>query len=222
MIITIDGPAASGKSSIATEICKRLKMVPLKTGLLYRAVAYILVQELDKTINIETPNELSINDLNFIKDITYEFTDGIAHVLFKGKDVTEKLSFSSIDQIASIVSANKNVRELLLDVQRQIATKYNIVADGRDCGSVVFPSADYKFYLTATAEARAKRVMADVARKAETRTLEDVQKDIELRDKRDKERDVAPLIVPSDAITIDNTNLDFEQTVQEFLKHIKI
>lgn len=222
MIITIDGPAASGKSSVATEICKQLKMVPLKTGLLYRAVAYILVQELGKIINSETSQNLSIEDLSFIKDINYEFSDGVARIFFKSKDITKKLSFSSIDQMASIVSSNKNVRDLLLDVQRQIATKYNIVADGRDCGSVVFPSADYKFYLTATSSARAKRVMADPTRKAETRTVEDIQKDIELRDKRDKERDIAPLTIPADAIIIDNTNLDFEQTVQEFLKHIKI
>lgn len=222
MIITIDGPCASGKSSIAKELCKQLKMVHLKTGLLYRAVAYILVQELGKTITNETAAEFSINDLAFIKDISYEFVEGIPHVFYQTKDITEQLSFASLDQIASIISANKNVRNLLLDVQRQIVKKYNVIADGRDCGSVVFPFADYKFYLTAKSDVRAKRVMADPKRKTETMNVEDIQKDIELRDKRDMERDIAPLTLPADAIIIDNTNLDFDQTVQEFLKHIKI
>jgi cytidylate kinase len=113
------------------------------------------------------------------------------------------------------------VRDSLLDVQRKIAEQYNIIADGRDCGSVVFPNADYKFFLTASTEQRAARVTSDISRKEETKDIDKIMREIEIRDKRDQEREIAPLTIPSNAIIIDSSNFDFEQTVQEFLKHIK-
>lgn len=221
MIITIDGPVASGKSTIAKELGKRLGLFYLNTGLLYRAVAYILVHELRKTINWEIPLEVSPEELNFIDDIKYEFISNEPHIIFKEQDITSFLSNASYDQVASIVSASKSVREKLLDVQRKIGEKYNIIADGRDCGSVVFPKADYKFFLTANVDSRVRRVLSDPKRKIEDKDYEHIKQEIEARDKRDEERVVAPLIVPNDAIFIDSSNLDFEQTIQTFLRYIK-
>lgn len=221
MIITIDGPVASGKSSVAKELGKRLGLFYLNTGLLYRAVAYLLVHEFRKKISLEVPFEGAAEDLSFINDIKYEFIDNEPHMFFKDKDITGFLYNASYDQIASMVSASESVRARLLDVQRSIGEKYNIIADGRDCGSVVFPNAEVKFFLTADVNARVRRVIADPKRKAEDKDYVLVQQEIEARDKRDEERTVAPLIVPDDAILIDNSNLDFEQTIQSFLRHIK-
>lgn len=221
MIITIDGPVASGKSSVAKEIGTKLGLFYLNTGLLYRAVAYILVHEFRKTINWELPFEISEQELNFINEIVYEFVSGEPHVLFKGKDITAFLSDASYDQIASVVSACKTVREKLLPVQRSIGEKYNIIADGRDCGTVVFPKADYKFFLTASVDARVKRVLDDPKRKVLDASYDKVKNEIEVRDSRDWERTVAPLQIAQDAIMIDSSNLDFAQTVQAILMHIK-
>ena len=221
MVITIDGPVASGKSSIAKEIGTRLGLFYLNTGLLYRAVAYILVHDFRKKFSWEIPLEISEQELAFVKDIVYEFIAGEPHVLFKGKDITASLSDAGYDQIASIVSASKMVRDVLLTVQRVIGEKYNIIADGRDCGSVVFPNADYKFFLTASVDVRTQRVLADPKRKVQTEDYDQIKKDIEARDKRDQERVVAPLVVPDEAIMIDSSDLDFEATVQKVLGYVK-
>ena len=221
MIITIDGPVASGKSSVAKEIGNRLGLYYLNTGLLYRAVAYILVHEFRKKINWDLPVEVSEHELDFVKDIEYEFISKEPHVIFRGEDITKALSDTSYDQIASIVSTSKAVREKLLTVQRGIGEKYNIVADGRDCGSVVFPKADYKFFLTASVEARVRRVLADPKRNVISEGYEEVKNEIESRDKRDRERAIAPLEMANDAILIDKSKLDFEQSVQAILKYIK-
>lgn len=221
MIITIDGPVASGKSSIAKELGKRLGLFYLNTGLLYRAVAYILVHELRKSVKLDVPFEVAPEELSFIKDIRYEFIENEPHLFFKDEDISAFLSDASYGQIASIVSSSKSVRESLLNVQRNIGEKYNIVADGRDCGSVVFPKADYKFFLTANVDSRVRRVLSDPSRKVEDKDYACVKQEVETRDKRDEERAVSPLIVPNDAIFIDNSSLDFEQTIQTFLRYIK-
>lgn len=221
MIITIDGPVASGKSSVAKEIGRRLDLFYLNTGLLYRAVAYILVHEFRKTINWEIPFEISEQELDFVHDIVYEFVSGQPHVIFKGRDITEFLSDASYDQTVSFISACKTVRDKLLPVQQNIGAKYNIIADGRDCGSVVFPKADYKFFLTASVDARVQRVLDDPKRKIQGDSYDKVKNEIEARDTRDWERVVAPLQIAADAIMIDNSKLDLDQTVQEILRHIK-
>jgi len=206
MIITIDGPVASGKSSIAKVLAKELNMYYLYTGMLYRAVAYVLSQE-----------KHTQDDLSWIKNISYTYEDGAPHVFFNGEEITDKLNHFSLDQKASIVSADKNVRVALLDLQRDIAKENDVIADGRDCGSVVFPNADFKFYLTASVDARVKRVMNDVVRGECIKNIEEIKKEIIERDKRDSERNVAPLAIPQSAIVIDSSDLTFDETVQEFL-----
>ncbi|MFH1254023.1 MAG: (d)CMP kinase [bacterium] len=221
MIITIDGPVASGKSSIAKAIATKLGLFYLNTGLLYRAVAYIFIHEFRKTVNLEVPFKASEHELDFISEIVYEFISGQPHIIFKGNDITACLSDASLDQAASIVSVCKAVRDKLLPVQQNIGKKYNIIADGRDCGTVVFPNADYKFFLTASVDARVQRVLSDPKRKVQDSSYDKVKNEIETRDARDWQRDIAPLKIADDAVVIDSSTLNFEQTVQEFLKHIR-
>jgi cytidylate kinase len=210
MIITIDGPVASGKSSVAKILAKELNMYYLYTGMLYRAVAHVLLQE-----------KHTQDDLSWIKNISYTYQNSKPHVFFNNEEITDKLNHFSLDKKASIVSADKNVRAALLDLQRDIAKENDVIADGRDCGSVVFPNADFKFYLTASVDARAKRVMSDPARGERVKDIEEIKKEIEERDKRDSERDVAPLSIPKNAIVVDSSNLTFDETVQEFLSVVQ-
>jgi len=222
MIITIDGPVASGKSSVAKKIASVLNIYYLNTGLLYRAVAYLLAQrnaadglDLSK-ISIEE------QDLDFVESIEYAYSDGKTQILFDGQDITANLILASVDRAASVVSSNKNVRAALLGLQRKIAVEHDLIADGRDCGSVIFPNADFKFFLTASLDARASRVLSDVARKVDASIdIELIKKQIEERDKRDMEREVAPLVVPTGAIIIDSTELDFDGVIQKFLDVVK-
>ena len=219
MIITIDGPVGSGKSSVAKELAKRLKIHYLNTGFLYRAVAYILINKLNK--DPENIGVLSGSDLSLLDKITYEFIDNEPAIFFDGQALTDDLFDSNLDKPSSIFSANKQVRESLLPIQKIISEKYDIVAEGRDCGSVVFPNADYKFFLTARVDVRAKRVAFDEKRNIEDKDLEKIKKEIEKRDERDKTRDVSPLVIPDNAFIVDNSNLTFEETVQESLRQIQ-
>ncbi len=218
MIITIDGPAASGKSTIAKLVAKRLTIYYLQTGLLYRAIAYLLMTTFNR--KPEHFDNLEPKDLGFIRDLFYDYAEGSGHVSYKGDNITAHLFDVSVDQPASLVSANPHVREALLGFQRHIAIKHDLVAEGRDCGSVVFPLANYKFFLTASLEVRARRVIADTKRGDVTLTLEEAKAEIAARDKRDTTRKVAPLTMPEDGIRIDNSNLSIEATVDEFMRHI--
>ena len=211
MIITIDGPTASGKSSVAQALAKKLSAYYLNTGLLYRAVAYVLSAK---------NTDFSEADLSFIDELSYDYYQGAPRLMLGDRDITEHLYNSGLDQPASLVSAHPLVREKLLPVQRAITEKYDIVADGRDCGSVVFPNADYKFFLTADVTTRAQRMMADPKRKINFDDLESAKCSLEERDKRDRERAVAPLIVPEGAIIIDNSHMTFDETVTAFLGYV--
>jgi CMP/dCMP kinase len=215
MIITIDGPAASGKSTVAKSLAKKLGFYYLYTGLLYRSVGYVLAEKRD--VLPDEFSKLTAEDLKFIDQIKYVYEDGKPKIIFEGEDITSKLKDSSVDKLSSLIGANKYVRQALLPTQRDVAKSYDIIADGRDCGSVVFPNADYKFFLTASIEERAKRKS-----KMGGMTQKEAEEFLRERDERDKNRDVAPLVVPEDAVIIDNSNLDIEQTLHPFLKYIKI
>ena len=226
MIITIDGPVASGKSSVAKKLAEELKMYYLYTGLLYRAVAHIMLDKFSQDELVSHLKTLSPDDLNFIRNICYDYgkNEGEArpYIFYKDEEITEKLYTSELDQAASIVSANRYVREALLDVQREIAKKYDIIADGRDCGTIVFPDADHKFYLTADVDVRAQRLMLDETRGAMSSDFAKAKAELEERDKRDQERAVAPLKIPQDAIVVDNSKLTQEETVNKFLLYVNV
>lgn len=210
MIITIDGPVASGKSSVARLVAQRLGFFYLNTGLLYRAVAYVF---LEKYNNIPTQELVDSEVFDITSHMHYVYDGAIARILFDGVDITDLLSATTLDQPASLLSAIPSVRAALLAVQRACAAKYNVVADGRDCGTVVFPNADYKFYLEASLAERARRLMADSKRKGQPSTLADATIAIKQRDARDMQRAIAPLRVPDDAFVIDSTALSLKEVV---------
>jgi cytidylate kinase len=220
MIITIDGPVGSGKSSVAKALAEKLDIYYLYTGLLYRAVAYIWFTKLGKIE--EDLKNVSPQDLEFISKISYEYVGSDPQVLFEEENITVYLRDSSLAQQASIISAKQEVRKRLLELQQNVAKKYNLIADGRDCGSVVFPNADYKFFLTASVEQRAKRVMLDEHRGEQINNLEKVKAELEQRDKRDRERKISPLTVPDGGMIIDNSEMSKEETIEKILSFIKI
>lgn len=225
MIITIDGPVASGKSTVAQALATRLGFYYLYTGLLYRAFAYLLKKkygtEINQFLTCVGPCVVQPADLVMIAGIEYAYVDGKPHITIYGSAVSDELYHHDIDQLASIVSANKEVREALLPLQRHIGKKYDIIADGRDCGSVVFPNADYKFYLTASVDVRAQRVMNDVKRKNSDVDAAKIRQEIEARDQRDMNREVAPLRIPEGAIVIDNSVLSFDETLAALISYVQ-
>ena len=176
MIITIDGPAGSGKSTVAKELAKELKNYYLYTGLLYRAVAYIWLNKLNK--KLQDLDKATSKDFEFISKISYEYYENNPEIFYEGERLTPFLNQTTLDQPASILSARKDVRENLLEIQQSVAKNYDIVADGRDCGSVVFPDADYKFFLTASLGVRAKRIISDKNRGENILDLEKVKEEL--------------------------------------------
>ncbi|MFA6527243.1 MAG: (d)CMP kinase, partial [Candidatus Babeliales bacterium] len=164
MIITIDGPVASGKSSVAKALAQKYGLYYLYTGLLYRGAAYLLAKR--GIVNPATLTErsrlyLHEADVACLSELTYTYVNGKPAIIIDGQDVTTEIVQTSFDRCASLVSSSPVVREKLLSVQRDIAKKQDIIADGRDCGTVVFPDADYKFYLTARGQERAQRLAVD-------------------------------------------------------------
>lgn len=218
MIITIDGPAGSGKSTVAKVLAQKLNIYYLNTGLLYRAVAYIWLKN---DPNLERIDSANTKSFFFISKIICKYVDKSQNIFYEDKNITSFLLKNTISQVASILSIKKEVRDELLSLQRNISKQYDIVADGRDCGSVVFPDADYKFYLTASLDIRAKRIFNDKRRDNQNLTYEEVKLELEQRDNRDRTRSIAPLIIPKNAIIINNSDLDENQTIMAFLLKIK-
>lgn len=217
MIITIDGPAGSGKSSVAKALAEKLNIYYLNTGLLYRAVAYIWLKN---DLKLQNVNDLNDEKINFIKNIKYKYIGKEPNIFYEDKNITKELFNNVISHAASILSAKKEIREELVPLQKNIAKKYDIVAEGRDCGSVIFPNANYKFYLTANLDVRAKRILGDEIRKNNETYLDKVKVELEERDVRDKSRKIAPLIIPKDAIVVDNSKMSKARTIEFFLSKI--
>ncbi|NDD54005.1 cytidylate kinase, partial [bacterium] len=174
----------------------------LNTGLLYRAVAYLRGRDASSQLS------------DIIAGLRYTFDDHKPLIYWREELLSQELLYTpSIDQGASLLSADPAVRQALLPVQRALAAGHNVIADGRDCGSVVFPSADVKIFLTASVLVRAQRLMHAADRQYEGMTLEAIMEQVRVRDERDKTRAIAPLIVPPTAVVIDSSDLNFEQTV---------
>lgn len=219
MIITIDGPTASGKSTLAQLLAKKLGFYYLPTGWLYRAVAYLLVEKCQYTEKmLEAPKRKDINYCLDPNRLVYNY-DEIhgGRLFFENSDITHYLKDVTIDRTVAIISPIPMVRDLVAEAQRYFAKHHDTVIEGRDSGSVVFPHAHYKFYLTASLAIRAARWMKDQANRGNDFSLEQAQKEIAYRDKRDMERKNSPLKIPQGAVVIDNSNLNLEQTVAAFL-----
>lgn len=221
MIITIDGPSASGKSTVAQALAKRLGFYYLNTGLLYRSCAFLLLRDCQYSeACFVSPQEEHLKAILDPQRLIYSYTpEQGGSVAYDGVDITDHLKTPQIAALASVIGVHPMVRDYLLSFQRSLARTSNLVAEGRDTGSVVFPDADVKFYLTADVPVRARRWMDDATRKNTPTTLQEVIAIINERDRRDKERTVSPLIVPQGAYILDNTHLTFEQTLATMLAH---
>jgi len=206
-VITIDGPAGAGKSTIGRLLADWLSFIYLDTGALYRAVAY------DLTSKGFTGREEELRALCRGMQVRLNNRVGQLHVFVGGEDVTAKIRTESIGLLASTISAIPLVRDLLLSVQRDIAKEGGVVAEGRDMGTVVFPDAEIKFYLDASIRERSDRRYHELLRRGEGVALRDVESDILLRDRKDSERPISPLIVPPDAMVIDSTDKAISEVV---------
>jgi cytidylate kinase len=224
MIITIDGPTASGKSTIAQKLAQSLNFYYLPTGWLYRAVSYLLVKQFNyNEIQLANPKAEDVATCLDSERLIYLYDLKKGGILeYNGNDITNFLKDYTVDRLVAIISPIQMVRDKVVETQRAFARKHNSVIEGRDSGSVVFPHADYKFYITATLEVRAKRWQQDQEKRGHLFDLEEAKAQINERDCKDLERDYCPLKVPEGAIEIDNSDIDLDQTVQSVLHHIKL
>jgi len=220
--ITIDGPVASGKSTMGRMLAKKLGYYYIYSGALYRALAYLLMHSKGYTPAQLHHPEMSDVLASLAPDkFIYSYdVESQERVFFDGTDITPYLKESVIDQGASIVSTDSAVRDEINKLIRLIAEKFDVVVDGRDAGTVIFPHASAKFYLTASLDVRARRWQGAQKKLGNTYTHEQSLQLLGERDKRDQGRKVAPLMIPDDAIVIDNSELDAEQTLAEIMRNI--
>ncbi len=215
--IAIDGPAGAGKSTIAKALAKELGYHYVDTGAIYRTVAYFLdlwgVSPKDVDAVERYIDELTIK-------IEYDET-GKQHMIMNGMDVTDDIRTQDISQKASLVSAHKVVRDMLLDMQRNVAKEHNVIMDGRDIGTVVLPNADVKIFLTASAEVRAKRRTDELLAKGQPADYAQTLKDIQQRDYQDTHRPIAPLKQAADAVLLDTSELDIEGVLAAMQKIVQ-
>jgi|ERR1700733_7077614 len=226
MIITIDGPTASGKTSIARLLAAKLGYYYLSSGILFRGLAYVIMHY--KKYDQSQLLQLSLADIQNVIDhgkFMYAYdTVNREQVYFNHINITAHLRDAHISNYASIIAVNLNVRSELARMQHAIAQNRNLVAEGRDIGSVIFPHAAVKFFLTASESVRAQRWFNDQRALGRMLSLEQAVMEIQARDERDANRAVAPLVIPKDAIVIDNSALSKEEVVahmqQEITKHL--
>ena len=211
-VVTIDGPAGAGKSSAAKALAKLLNVHYLDTGAIYRSIALILDEA---EINPDEPEFIA----EALKDIKIELRDGA--VLVNDIDISGEIRTPHVDKIASDYSAVKCVRDALLHLQQEQQNFGSLIAEGRDVGSVVFPNADIKFYLTASPEARAKRRCLERELKGEAVNYDETLKAIKSRDEFDSKRENSPLKVPDNAIIIDTSDINEQETLNLLAKHVK-
>lgn len=208
--IAIDGPAGAGKSTVARRLAQELGCRYVDTGAIYRTVAYFL-----SLLGISPKDSDGVR--RYIDEVTVAIeydAQGAQHMLMNGMDVTSEIRTQEIGQKASLVSANPAVREMLLDMQRDTARKYNVVMDGRDIGTVVLPQADVKFFLTASPEVRAERRCKELLEKGQKAEYHEVLQEIRKRDDQDTHRAIAPLKQAPDAVKVDSSHMTIEEVLE--------
>lgn len=215
MKIALDGPSGAGKSSLARAIAKKMHIVYVDTGALYRSIGLFT-----RNAGVDPKDAAAVETL--LPEITLEmkFENGEQHIYLCGEDVGDRIRTPEISMYASAVSAIPAVRAFLLDTQRSIAEKTDVIMDGRDIGTVILPDAEVKIFLTASPEARAKRRTLELEAKGITTTYEEVLADMQERDQNDSTRKTAPAIPAADAVFLDNSDMTAEETVEAALKII--
>ena len=214
--IALDGPSGSGKSTIAKELSKKLNILYLDTGAMYRAVALKTM-----SLNIDTFDEKGVSSFIDNIDLEIKYSNGAQHTFLDGKDVSEMIRKPEVSMAASNVSSLKCVRLKMVEMQRKIASDMSCVLDGRDIGSFVLPGADYKFYITADADVRAARRLKELEAKGYSVEFDKLKEEIIQRDFNDKNRDFAPLKCAEDAVIIDTSDLSVSEVLEKILSYIK-
>lgn len=215
--VAIDGPAGAGKSSISKELAKKLNFIYVDTGAIYRSLAYTALK---KGYNTKTDTD-KISTLSVERKIELKYIDDIQHIFVDDSDVTDYIRTPEVSKGASDVSAIPAVRDALLSIQRSIASKNNVLMDGRDIGTVVLPNATIKIFLTASIDERAKRRYKEMLEKSIECNFEDIKADIAYRDEQDSNRPVAPLKPAEDSVIFDNSNYNFDESVDYLYNLIK-
>lgn len=222
MIITIDGPVASGKSTVAQLLAKKLGFYYLYTGFLYRGIAYVLATHYGyDEVSLTHLKPEDVDTIVHKQRFEYCYNEKGPQVFFEGTDITRYLKSKDVDNWSSLISAMPFVRHAVFEYQVRIGKKYDVVAEGRDMATVVFPQAEYKFFLTASDDVRAKRWQQMQAKRGENYSYEESLATIRERDQRDAGRAHSPLMQAQDATLIDNSSMDIDQTVQAIEGYVK-
>ncbi len=216
--VAIDGPGGAGKSTISKEIAKRLGIIYVDTGALYRTVGYF-ARENGLSVEDAKVSELITPLLDKI-NIEIAYVDGSQHVILNGEDLGDKIRQPEISMYASACSSVGNVRAFLLEAQKKLARENSVIMDGRDIGTVILPDADVKIFLTASDEARAKRRYNELIAKGQDVKFEDVLRELVERDRADSSRAVAPLKPADDAHIFDNSDCGFDASVEYIINYI--
>ena len=216
MIVTIDGPAGSGKSTIAKALAERLGWTYLDTGAMYRAVALLAQND-----HLDVSQVGQIAKLAEKAKITFNPSQAGLTVYLNGEDVTDRLRNESVSELASKLATHPDIRSVLVQKQRQLAQQHDhVVTEGRDQGSVVFPDAELKIYLDASVSERAQRRYDQLIGQGACAEIDQIRQAIKQRDQRDKSRSTGPLVVPESAVIIDTTHMTPEKVLEHIIKHI--
>jgi cytidylate kinase len=215
-VITIDGPAGSGKSTVSRILARKLNRLYLDTGALYRAVALSA-----KRAGLTPSDSERLGTLCAELDLNFVYNAEQPRLFLGDEDITEAIRSPEMDLLSSTISAVREVRDSMTELQRRMAKKAPVVAEGRDMGTVVFPESRTKFYLTASVEIRAERRYNERLERGEKVTLAVVEEELKKRDEQDQTRAIAPLRPAKDALIIDTTDLGPEQVVEKIRKHLE-
>ena len=211
--IAIDGPAGSGKSTVARCVAERLRLLYLDSGAMYRAVTLLAI---DNSVE-ENISEL----IKLVKQCEIEFTDNGKRIFLNSSDVSEQIRTPNVNKLVADIAKIPEIRHEIVKHQQRIGAKGNIIAEGRDLTTIVFPDADYKFYLDASIQERAKRRYSDLQKQNVTTTIEAVEAEITARDDKDTSREHSPLQVAKDAIRVDTTGKTVEEVIDIIVAHIE-
>lgn len=214
--IAIDGPAGAGKSTIAKKLAKELGYVYVDTGAMYRAMAYYFL-----TNNISSDDEAAIAKVCDNVNVSIAYKNNEQQVLLNGENISDKIRNEEVGNMASATSVYPVVRTKLVELQRQLAQKENVIMDGRDIGTVVLPNANVKIYLTASSKVRAQRRFDELTEKGISCKFDEIEKDIIDRDYRDMHRETSPLKQADDAVLLDSSDMDIDAVIEKMKEIIR-